>query len=480
MATVAIVGGHLLTMAGDGVGFVEDGVVVIEDRRIVAVGPRSTTAAVNGADRVIDATGCIVMPGLIDAHLHSAATTGRGWAQEVATWMASAYGPLMRHAIEADAHLWTKLALVEGVSNGTTTFGDYEFPMTDLLRSHDEVGSRAVVCEGVTELNWNNREQWLAAGWKPGDPIPLDRATGEETLRRELELYDAWHGRDEGRIRVIFGPHAADFLSTEMLLRVQVEARKRGARLHLHVAQDGRENRATLERYGLRAIPYLDSIGLLAPDLIAVHLSTATPDEVRLVAERGATMVCCANSIGIIDGVMPPAALFAEAGGVFALGSDQSAGNNSHNVFSEMRATAMYAKIVAGSPLPMPAWQVLRAATIGGATALGIQDVVGSLEVGKEADLIILDATRPPLSPVLLQPARNIVPNLVYAETGRNVKLTMVAGRVIYQDGTFTRFDERAFAAEVVAAGARFQDLVAADATVASLPIVELSRTGKH
>ena len=480
MVSQAIVGGHLLTMSGEGVGFVEDGVVVIEGRHIVAVGERGAVPGVDIVDEIIDARGCIVMPGLIDAHLHSAATTGRGWAQEVATWMASAYGPLMRHVIEADAHLWTKLALVEGVSNGTTCFGDYEFPMTDLLRSHEEVGSRAVVCEGVTELNWNNRELWLAAGWKPGDPIPLDRAMGEETLRRELELFDTWHGRDEGRLRVIFGPHAADFLSTEMLLQVQAETRKRGARLHLHVAQDDRENRATLERYGVRAIPYLDRIGLLAPDLIAVHLSTATPDEVRLVAERGATMICCANSIGIIDGVMPPAALFAESGGIFALGSDQSAGNNSHNMFSEMRATAMFSKIVAGSPLPMPAWPVLRAATMGGATALGIADVVGSLEVGKEADIILVDATRPPMAPVLLRPARNIVPNLVYAETGRNVRMTMVAGKVIYRGGEFARFDERAFAQDVEVASARFQDLVAQDAGVTSLPIVELSRSGKH
>ena len=136
------------------------------------------------------------------------------------------------------------------------------------------------------------------------------------------------------------------------------------------------------------------------------------------MVRSGAGMVCCANSIGIIDGVMPPAAAFKRFGGRVALGSDQAPGNNSHNIFSEMRATAMYAKIRAESPLAIPSWQVLRSATIEGAEVLGVADRVGSLEVGKEADLILLDLTHPPLAPVLLRPARNLVANLVYGETG--------------------------------------------------------------
>ena len=115
-----------------------------------------------------------------------------------------------------------------------------------------------------------------------------------------------------------------------------------------------------------------------------------------------------------------------------ALGSDQAPGNNSHNIFSEMRATAMYPKIRAEHPLAIPSWQVLRSATIEGAEVLGVADRVGSLEVGKEADLIFLDLTRPPLAPVLLRPARNLVANLVYAETGRERDALHGGGQVIY------------------------------------------------
>jgi 5-methylthioadenosine/S-adenosylhomocysteine deaminase len=256
-----ITGGHLLTMAGPGVGFVEDGAVGIRGRRITAVGPRREVEAQGPATVTLDARDRLVMPGLIDAHMHSAAVLGRGWAQEVEKWMDSAYGPMLRNADPADAPLATLWALMEGVANGTTTFADYTRPMGELVKSHALLGSRGVVCDSISERNFANREQWIAQGWKPGDPTPLDPEAGRASLERSLRLFEEWDGHDEGRIRVIFGPHAADFLSKEMLLRVQVEARKRGCRLHLHVAQDPRENNATQQRFGLRAIPYLASNG---------------------------------------------------------------------------------------------------------------------------------------------------------------------------------------------------------------------------
>ena len=477
MYDTLITGGHLLTMQGDGAGFIRDGAVAIEGKEIVAVGPRSE---VDGdAKEIIDATDRLVMPGLVDAHMHSSAVLGRGWAQEVETWMASGYAPMMKHANPNHAALGTMLALIEGVMNGTTTFGDYNRPMNDLIRSHIQMGSRGVLCNGISALNWSKRDEWLEQGWKPGEPTPLDQETFERTFQAEKNLHDEWDGYDDGRIKIIFGPHAADFLSREMLLEIQAEARQRGTLLHLHTAQDPRENAATMERYGLRAVPFLESIGLLAPDLIAVHLSTTTDAEVELVARSGARMICCSNSIGIIDGVMPPIARFKEHGGIAGLGSDQAPGNNSHNMFSEMRATAMYAKIDQTSPLPMPAWSTLRSATIEGATALGIGDRVGSLEAGKEADLIMLDLTKPPLAPVLLEPARNLVPNLVYAETGRNVVLSMVAGKIIYRDEVFANVDIAQVHRDVVAASAELQEKTSRDDLAVTTPIVGLTRAGK-
>jgi 5-methylthioadenosine/S-adenosylhomocysteine deaminase len=393
--------------------------------------------------------------------------------------MDSAYGPLIRHAADEDAPLFTMTALMEGVAAGTTTFADFDAPMERLLQSHIAMGNRAVVCQGISAVDWSDRERWMEIGWRPGDPAILNEHYGQRALVEELEMFDRWNGFDNGRITNVVGPAAADMLTEDLLLRAQQEARKRSAKIHLHVAQDPRENTATLRRSGLRAIPYLDSIGLLAPDTIATHISTATDEEIRRVIERGACMACCTNSIGIIDGVVPPAHRFAELGGVVGLGSDQAAGNNSHNIFAEMRSTAMFAKIKAESPLLLPAWQVLRMATIGGAKVLGIDDRVGTLDEGKEADLIVVDLTRPPMSPVVLQPARNLAANLVYAESGSNVRLTMVAGTIIYRDGLFTGIDQLAISSQLQEAAGRFEARAGQDHALEQLPIVQLSRSGR-
>jgi 5-methylthioadenosine/S-adenosylhomocysteine deaminase len=214
---------------------------------------------------------------------------------------------------------------------------------------------------------------------------------------------------------------------------------------------------------------------LLAPDTIAVHMCRATDEEIQLAASRGVRMACCTNSIGIIDGIVPPASRFRELGGTVGLGSDQAAGNNSHNIFAEMRATAMFAKIKAEDPTVLPAWQVLRMATIDGAKTLGIDTIVGSLEVGKEADLIVIDLHRPPMAPVIRRPARNIVASLVYAETGSNVRMTMVAGQIIYRDGLFTRIDADQTIRTAQSAAARFEHDISNDPVIASLPITQLT-----
>jgi 5-methylthioadenosine/S-adenosylhomocysteine deaminase len=153
-------------------------------------------------------------------------------------------------------------------------------------------------------------------------------------------------------------------------------------------------------------------------------------------------MVLCSGSIGVIDGIVPPAQHFRESGGKVALGSDQAAGNNANNIFNEMKLTALFNKIKYRDPTVMPAWDVLRMATIEGAQALGLDGEIGSLEVGKQADLILVDLSALNLLPVLTDPLRNIVPNLVYAATGREVDLVMVAGRVLLRDGRVLTADE--------------------------------------
>jgi len=226
-----------------------------------------------------------------------------------------------------------------------------------------------------------------------------------------------------------------------MLRKVQRLAKERHTRIHMHVQQGDRETEQTMKRYGKRPIAFLDELGVLDKDLLAVHLTDAREDEAALVAARGASMILCSGSIGIIDGIVPPARAFLEAGGTVALGSDQAPGNNSHNMFNEMKLTALFNKIRYEDPEVMPAWQVLKMATIDGARALGLDNRIGSLEPGKQADFIVVDLTRPSMAPVITAPMRNLVPNLVYSARGHEVSLVCVNGNILYENGEYTTFD---------------------------------------
>jgi 5-methylthioadenosine/S-adenosylhomocysteine deaminase len=203
-----------------------------------------------------------------------------------------------------------------------------------------------------------------------------------------------------------------------------------------------------LLRYGQRSIRWLDALGYLDPLLQAIHLTDATDDEAALVASRGCTMVVCSGSIGLIDGIVPPARAFQSAGGSVALGSDQAPGNNNHNIFNEMKLTALLNKVRAQDPEVMPAWRVLRMATIEGARALGLASEIGSLEPGKRADLILVDLRRPTMVPVHVEPMRNLVPNLVYAARGDEVSTVVIDGSIVVEDGRVQRIDENEILAE--------------------------------
>lgn len=176
--------------------------------------------------------------------------------------------------------------------------------------------------------------------------------------------------------------------------------------------------------------------------LVAVHLTDANETEAALVAQRGASMVVCSGSIGIIDGIVPPLKAFQDAGGLSALGSDQAPGNNNHNIFNEMKLTALFNKIRSKDPEIMPAWKVLRMATIEGASVLGLDHKIGSLAEGKQADFIGVDLAAPTMMPVYDQPMRNIVPNLVYSARGSEVSLVAVDGQILFEDNQFCTIDE--------------------------------------
>jgi 5-methylthioadenosine/S-adenosylhomocysteine deaminase len=415
-----------------------------------------------------------VLPGFIDAHMHTPLAIVRGVAQDVAHWMQRALAPYSRHITPEAALAGTRLNVVEALKAGTTTFGDYARPFSGWAEIFERMGVRARLTPTINALPPEGM-----AGWRIGDLYPFDADAGQAALNAAVAFAQEWHGACRGRITVMLGPQAPDMLPREQLVAVKRLAERERLMIHMHVAQGDREIDQMHKRYGQRTPAYLDEIGYLDDQLLAVHLTEATDEETALIARRGARMVLCSGSIGIIDGIVPPACAFRAAGGPVALGSDQASGNNCSNVFNEMKLTALFNKIKHRDPTVMSAWEVLRMATIEGAQAIGLDEEVGSLEVGKQADLIVVDLTAPNLSPVLDVPVRNIVPNLVYAATGHEVKAVMVAGRVLVRDGRVQSADEAAIRAQAQAQAQALARRVAADPLHRTMALLAAMEAGQ-
>lgn len=449
---------HMLTMQGSGVGYVADGAVAVSGERLVAVGASSELSAQFVAARVIDASGHALLPGLIDAHMHTPWAVVRGVAQDVAHWMQAGLAPYARHLTPAASLAGTRLNVLEALKAGTTTMGDYAKPMPGWAEIFVDMGVRACLTPTINALPPGGM-----AGWRIGDLYALDGAAGQAAISDALEFARAWHGVADGRITVMLGPQGPDMIDREQLLQVKRLAEAEGLMIHMHVAQGDREIDQMLKRTGKRSPAYLQEIGLLDQQLLAVHLTEASDDETEMIARSGAAMALCSGSIGIIDGIVPPAHTFRRAGGLVALGSDQAAGNNCNNIFNEMKLTALFNKIKFRDPTVMPAWEVLRMATIEGAQALGLGAEIGSLEPGKQADLILVDLSAPNLTPVLQAPIRNLVPNLVYAASGHEVSTVMVAGKLLMHQGRVLGVDEAAIRDEAQHQAEAIGALVAAD-----------------
>ena len=440
MVDILIKNGYLLTMRGEGVGVIEDGAVAIEEDRIAAVGKTSDIEKnFRSAEHIFDAKGKAVLPGFVDAHIHTSLTLLRGEGQDVPEieWMLKTMAPFMNFIEPEHRIKGAKLGVLEAVKSGTTCFGEIGADMSQIVEKVFIPSSvRACVANTINEIGPESRRD-------PDKPYTFFSDIGEDKLREALELIDKWNGAAEGRITCMLGPQAADMMSKDLLLRIKNIARSKGLPIHIHVAQGGREAIQIKLRYGTSTIRFLDDIGYLDDRVIAAHCHQASDEEVALLAHRGVRYVSCPSSIGLIDGITPPLALFLASGGKYAaLGSDQASGNNSHNIIKEMRMASFLNKTRHRDPTILPAWKVLRIATIEGAYALGLGDEIGSIEVGKKADLVILNLKAPHLTPIISRPVRNIAPNIVYSARGDEIETVIVNGEIIMENKKVLKMNE--------------------------------------
>ena len=444
---------HMYTMAGESVGYCEDFAVAIDKGKILAVAPRADIEGEYTAEEVIDASNYLVLPGLIDAHMHTSMCAMRGVAQDVGNWMMHGAGPFSTNCTDKERAAGCMRGVTEAVLNGTPTIGEDGNNIPELFSYIEKLGVRGNISIRVREA--------LPLIYAPGELYRYDKNFGEQTLGNAMDAFHRWNGAANGRIRVMYGPQGADFVSEEMLDRVKKLAVENNTKVYMHLSQGSRETKQMEMRYGMRSIPWLLKKNYLDRYVIGIHLTDATDEETSAVAKAGAGMVLCPGSIGIIDGIVPPSKVFQDAGGMVGLGSDQAPGNNCHNIFNEMKLAALFNKIKYEDPEVMPCWKSLRMATIEGARAVGIDDVVGSLEAGKDADLILVDLRSPAMMPIYTSPMRNMIPNLVYSATGSSEVHTVIAGgRVIVRDHKLLGIDWEKIADDAQAAA----DCMAADA----------------
>ncbi len=442
MIDILIANGDVFSMAGDGVGYVENGAVAIDGNRIVAVGPSPELAAKYQARRTIDASMKAVLPGLIDGHLHTVIAILRGLGQDAPTWH-EGVDPYFEQLTPAAVLAGAQLSAIEAIRAGTTTLGDYGPGMPIALPFYEQLGVRARVCTLISEV------PPVESLLREGELYPFDPAIGESRLQENLDLIGQWNGAADGRITVMIGPQGADYCSKGLFEKIKAAAEKHGLKIHMHIGQGDREMLQMKNRYGVRPVEFLQDIGYLDEQLIAVHMVKCNEAEVEQIAASGASMAFCPSSLIICDGIVPPADVFVRAGGKVCLGTDETSSNNGTNLWSEMKLASLALNMKNQDPTLMPTWRVLRMATIEGAQAIGLDHEIGSLEEGKKADLILVDLCKPSMMPVLRDPVRNIVPNLVLSARGDEVVLSIIDGKVIFEDGRITTIEEDALLASV-------------------------------
>jgi len=397
----------------------EDNVVAVRDGLIEAVLPLEAALSRYPAREITELREHVLFPGLVNAHTHAAMALMRGLADDLPLlrWLKEHVWPAeMRHASPQFVRDGTLLACAEMLRGGTTCFNDMYFYPEAALESVLESGMRASLGMIVVEF----------ASSYASDP--------DDYLEKGLALRDRW--RDHPLLSFCLAPHAPYTVSDATFRRVARLVGEVDVPVHIHLHETEEEIERSLSEHGARPIERLRRLGLLGPGLIAVHAVQLTDEEMVLLARHGSSVVHCPSSnLKLASGFAPVARLMA-AGVNVALGTDGAASNNRLDTMQEMRLAALLAKAVARDAQAVPAHAALRAATLGGARALGLEARIGSISPGKWADLAAVRLAGPELIPCY-----DPVSHLVYAAGREQVSDVWVGGRRLVSEGTLINLD---------------------------------------
>jgi 5-methylthioadenosine/S-adenosylhomocysteine deaminase len=412
-------GGTVITMDG-AFRVIDDGGVAIEGDTIAAVGKRADLEGRAQKARKIEAGGTLVMPGMINGHAHAAMSLFRGVAEDhsLDDWLQKYIFPAEARNVTEEFVFWgARLGVLEMLRGGITTYADMYYFEDVVAGVTKEAGMRGVLGQTIVDF-----------------PAP-DHRTPAEALVYTEKFIGRWQG--DPLITPGVAPHSMYTLGTENLKAATALARRTGAPILIHVAEAPFESQLSRSKYGLSPVAYLDSIGLLGPDVIAAHTVWLDEEDIAILVRRGVGSIHNPSSnMKLASGVMPVVDLLA-AGQAVGLATDSAASNNNQDLFQEMNIAAKLQKVTRMDPRALPARQVVEMATIGGARALHLDAQIGSLEVGKQADIVLIGTGATHATPMY-----NVYSQLVYALNAHDVRSVVIAGKIVMEDRVMLTMDK--------------------------------------
>ena len=411
------------------------GAIAIKDNRIAAVGKTDALLRQYSGDQVIDVKGKLIIPGLIDTHVHLAQALIRGCADDMALiqWLCERVWVLQGNFTHDDGYVSARLCIAEMLKSGTTTFLEsmlaHRYGFDGIARAVDESGIRACLAGIVMDIGTYATQ---SSSMHPGMV-----ESRETSLFGVLDMHSKWHGAANDRVHVWFGPRTPGGVSSELYREMSDYAHQRDMGITMHLAEVEADKIFLNEKYGLSPVYYAESVGLLGPKTVLVHMVwLARADIDKLAETRTSVSHNPSSNSKLASGVCKVPQMLASGVNV-ALGCDGGPSNNDYDLVREMKLAAIIHKAVTNNPLIVPAETVLEMATINGARALGLEQEIGSLEVGKKADLVIIDLNR-----LHTTPSPNPISSLVYAATGAEVDTVVVDGHIVVEHGQLLTMDE--------------------------------------
>jgi 5-methylthioadenosine/S-adenosylhomocysteine deaminase len=391
----------------------------IEDGIITEIGH----PARGNADQVIDCERKIVLPGLINTHTHLAMTIFRGVADDMKLedWLKTRIWPLEQKLTPEICHYGALLGCLEMIATGTTTFVDMYFHMEEVARAVAASGLRAYLSSAIF-------------GSEGSELAEQSKKTTNEFITFLKQL-------NHPRINLAIGPHAPYSCSPELLMWAKDTAEREDALLTIHLAETKLEQAQAHKDHGMAEVEYLNQLGFLNPHILAAHCVWLTKQEITLLAKnRVKVSHCPVSNMKLASGGMAPVPELLENGVTVTIGTDGAASNNSLDMFESMKICALAQSAHRWDPTILTAQQLLDMATIEAAKSLSIDGKVGSIERGKQADLIVIDATSPNLVPV--HGKAGLISNLLYSTRGHNVETAIVDGKILMKDREYQTLKE--------------------------------------